>query len=281
MTSELAAIACGIFSAVAWGAGDFSGGFATRKSHALVVVFFSQVTGIILLMTAGLAIGTGPGWETAPLLWGGVAGLCGTFGLVSLYTGLAQGTMGIVAPLSAVLTGIIPLGFSLAAEGFPGRGRLAGFGLAMVAIFFLSFSGGKEPVRSKEIQLSLMAGLGFGLFFVTIDQAVTRNVIWPLVAARMSSLCLLSVMLGTSGRLKLPPGNQLPFVILAGALDAAGNVLFALAAHLGRLDVSAVLASLYPASTVFLAWLFLRERLKGRQWMGVLSAIAALGLISI
>lgn len=280
ISAETLAIACGLSSAIVWGAGDFAGGFASRRSSALTVILFSQLIGgsLLLIIAAVFSQGAPP---IRHLVSAAMAGLFGVLGLIGLYKGLASGRMGLVAPISAIVTAVVPLTFSFVVEGYPGHLRLAGFAVAMTAVWFLSSPGGKFSIEPGELKLSIFAGLGFGLFFIFMGNASDQMVLWPLVAARGAAILLMLLVLVFSRQLTLPPRNQVGMIALAGVLDTAGNAAFGMAAHFGRLDIAAILASLYPASTVILAWLILRERLNQRQWLGVSIAVAALVLIAV
>ncbi len=279
INSETLAVVCGLCSALAWGAGDFAGGFASRRANALTVVFFSQMLGGILMLGLAPVLA-----EHAPdarqVLAGMLAGAFGVLGLVSLYQGLASGRMGLVAPLSAVVTAVIPMGFSFIVEGLPTALQLFGLAAAMTAVWLLSSPGGEMRIEKGELRLSLSAGLGFGLFFILMDHASGQAVLWPLLASKIGAVTVMFVLLTATRQLAPPPRGQLVFIATAGILDTAGTAAFAAAAHLGRLDISTVLASLYPASTILLAWLVFRERLGRRQWFGVVTAGIALVLIA-
>ncbi len=278
--TETLALACGLGSALAWGAGDFAGGVASRRGSAVTVVLFSQLIGGILLLSMAIAFaGTVPtGRQVAA---GGVAGIFGVLGLIGLYKGLAQGRMGLVAPLSAVVAAVVPVAFSLFIDGFPGGLRLVGFGIALSAVWFLSSSRGGMKIEADALRLALLAGLGFGLFFVCIDYASDQAVMWPLVSARAAAIVLMVALVRPFRRTTLPTGEQFIPIALAGILDAAGNAAFGMAAHLGRLDMAAIATSLYPAATVLLAWWFFQEQLSRRQWFGVAAAGVALVLIAL
>jgi drug/metabolite transporter (DMT)-like permease len=280
ISTEIVGIICGFSSAIVWGAGDFAGGFATRRANALTVIFFSQLIGGTLLLAVAAAFATGMP-PARHLMFAGLAGIFGVLGLIGLYRGLASGRMGLVAPLSALVTATVPLVFSIVVEGYPGHLRLAGFGIAMAAVWLLSSPGGRMTIKPGELRLSLFAGLGFGLFFIFMGNASDEMVLWPLVAARGSAILLILLILTSARQLTVPPGKQFGLIALAGILDTLGNAAFAMAAHLGRLDIAAILASLYPASTVLLAWLILRERLGRNQWTGVVIAVVALVLIAL
>jgi uncharacterized membrane protein len=277
---EAWAITFGVGSAIAWGAGDFSGGFASKKTSALSVIFYSQMIGVILLI--GLqAVFPGDGWTKEQLVWGGLAGVSGVVGLVALYKGLATGRMGIVAPLSAVVTALIPLTLALLTEGLPRQTQLMGFGLALVAIWLFAANETRSNAFRSEFALSFLAGAGFGLFFVCIDHISSEAILWPLIAARLASVTLIGCILAARRQMALPPRHQLFIIALAGTLDVAGNGFFALASKLGRLDMAAVLASMYPVTTVLLARYFLKERLRRPQRIGLVAACTALVLIVI
>lgn len=280
ISTETLAVACGIGSAAAWGAGDFSGGMASRKGNVLTVVLVSQFIGGLFLL--GMAVLSG---ETMPpvrhLVYGAFAGVFGNIGLIALYRGLSTGRMGIVAPLSAVLTALVPIGYTAVYAGLPSMTRFAGFVCFGIAVWLLSSADTGFRMTGRELLLSCIAGVGFGLFFIFIDKANDLAIFWSLVWARVASVAFLFTVVMLVGKTGTPKAGQWLFIVMSGVLDALGNLLFSTAAHLGRLDVSAVLSSLYPAATVLLAWLFLKEKLRRRQWMGVGIAFIALGLISI
>jgi drug/metabolite transporter (DMT)-like permease len=279
LNAELSAIFSGLASAACWGAGDFSGGVATRRSSVYTVVIISQLVGATCLV--GLA------WlllEPFPILsdalYSGAAGISGAIGLVALYHGLASGRMGIIAPVAAVVTAIVPVIFSLFTEGAPASQQLAGFGLALLAVWLISRPTGDTQAQLRDLVLAVVAGLGFGLFFILIDGVSQGAILWPLVAARIASISVLFLVVTFMQRREAPALTQLPIIALAGIFDTGGNAFFVLAAQAGRLDIAAVLSSLYPASTILLARFILKERLSSQQWAGVIAALLAVVLIS-
>ena len=279
VSSAIGPALLGLSSAACWGAGDFSGGLATRRSNVYGVVVVSQVVGVALLIGAALAFA-----EKIPsldrLLWGGLAGACGAVGLVALYRALAQGRMGVAAPVSAVITAVVPVVAGVWLEGLPTAVQLSGFALALVSIWFIARTE-TSTIAFNDLGLPLLAGLGFGFFLVFINRASDTAVLWPLVVARFASLGMLAGIAMLSRQAWRPETNRLPLIVLAGVCDVAGNALFALGAQSGRLDVTAVLASLYPASTVALAWIVLKERITRLQAIGIVAALAAIMLITI
>lgn len=280
MNPALPAILLGLTSALTWGAGDFCGGLAAKRSSSYSVVFVSQLAGGILIALAALVLGE-PLPASTDLLWSAVAGIAAVSGVVALYRGLADGRMGIVSPMAAVVTAMIPVLFGLLTVGAPGAPQLAGFVFAAAAVWLISRGDSTSKPRVRDIGLGLFAGLGFGIFFIIIGRTSKTAVLWPLVAARATSLCTLAITALVTRRRLIPPANQWPLIALAGILDTGGNVLFALAARAGRLDVAAVLSSLYPATTVLLARAMLQERMVRLQQAGVVAALVAVVLIAL
>jgi drug/metabolite transporter (DMT)-like permease len=277
--ADLAPVLFGLASAATWGAGDFCGGLASRRSSAIGVVIFGDLVGAVLLAGLALLLGEALPPLTA-LVWGALAGLAGAAGLLALYRSLALGRMSIASPLTAIFAGLFPVLFGLLTEGLPSVFQFAGFALALFGVWCLA-STGRLDFHWRDLGLPLISGFGFGLFFILIGQAARTAAIWPLVASRAAgTLGLMAYALATR-QFALPAREHWPLTTLVGVLDAAGNGFFAFAARLGRLDVASVLASLYPASTVWLAWVFLKERLTRQQLVGVLAALAAVVLIAV
>ncbi|MBP6441003.1 MAG: EamA family transporter [Caldilineaceae bacterium] len=269
----------GILSALTWGAGDFFGGLATKRAHPFTVVHVAEWVGAVVLVALALLFGEAlPSGTT--LLWAAGAGLLGAIGLLALYTGLASGHMGIVAALSAVVAALVPIIFGALTEGLPAPLQLLGFGVGLVAIWLLT-SSHDRTVHPRELWLAVIAGLGFGFYFVLIDRTVHDGVFWNLAFARsVAGVVLLGILLATRRPL-LPPRPVLPLNVANGVLDAGGNLFFALAAQSGRLDIAAVVASLYPGTTVLLARLVLKERLNRLQTVGAVAALAAVVLVAL
>ena len=276
--AEWMSAACGLASAGSWGGGDFCGGLATRDTGVFPAVIGSQLCGVLMLAGAALAFG-----DRVPtidnVMWSGAAGLCGAVGLLALYRALAIGRMGLAAPVSGVLSAAVPVVAGGLLEGMPGRWRIAGFILALVGVWLVAGSE-DTPVRIRDLGLPTAAGLGFGCFIIIIGRASGAGVFWPLVAARLASLSLLLAVATLTHQPRFPERAHVVVVATSGLGDAAGNALLVLAAHTGRLDVAAVLSSLYPASTVLLAWLILHERVGRWQLVGVLAALSAIVLIT-
>lgn len=280
MTSLLTTIPilAGLSAALTWGAADYSGGIATKRTNALWVVFISQFIGIILLFCLALAWG-----ENIPsnqsLLYGAAAGLVGEFGLLALYQGLALGRMGIVAPLSAVIGALLPATFGIFLEGLPGIATLSGILIALLAIWLIAASAPVAGIQKAELFYPLLAGGLFGIYFILVDQASAETIFFPLLTARLAAAIFMGLIVLWKKPVPKPGKLSLPWIAATGFLDTTGNLFYAWATRAGRLDEAVILSSLYPATTVLLAMLFLHERLARSQWLGVLFALLAVILI--
>jgi len=278
MSRVFATVIFGLAASLCWGSGDFNGGLASRRANSSSVVIAAYGVGFVLLV--GLALlWREPFPSLLDLFWGGLAGLAGAIGLISFYSALSIGRMGIAAPVSAVLTASLPVLFSAFIAGLPSLLQLGGFVLALLAIALISRPE-RAKGRPKGIMLALLAGCGFGCFFILISRVSPSAIFWPLAMARFTSVLFLLIVVRIRQQPVLPKMTVAPLVLLAGVLDAMGNAFFILAAHSGRLDVAAVLSSLYPAATVLLAALLLRERVTRVQAVGILLALIAVPLIS-
>ena len=279
MNQNLLTVLFGLSASLSWGAGDFSGGLATRRANVMTVVMAAYTIGFALLIAVAL-LWSEPFPSALDLIWGSVAGLAGAVGLVAFYQALSVGRMGITAPVAGVLSATLPVIFSALFIGLPNLFQLTGFVLALIAVWFISRPE-KAKGRPEGLGLALLAGLGFGSFFILIDQVSPHAIFWPLAAARLSSILFILAIVLLRRQDVLPKTAAFPFILLAGTLDAAGNVFFVLATHTGRLDVAAVLSTLYPAVTVLLASIFLKERVTRFQAIGIVVALIAIPLITI
>ncbi|MFH1185957.1 MAG: DMT family transporter [Chloroflexota bacterium] len=276
-------IAFGLLSALVWGAADFTGGIASRKTGAFRVVLFGELVGLLMLVPVALAVGdTVP--NAASWIQAAVAGALGTLGLLLLYHALAIGTMSIAAPVSALMAVILPVVVGSFTEGIPGGLTLMGFALALMAVWFVSQNQEGPPnllAHLSDLRLPLFAGVGFGCYFVLMHSAARDSTFWPMVASRGAGLTVIALfMLLRRDSVRLPR-SVWPIIALNGILDVGGNAFYILAGHTGRLDVSAVLSSLYPGATVILAWFILKERLSKTQWFGIGAALVAIVLFTL
>jgi drug/metabolite transporter (DMT)-like permease len=281
-------------AAVSYGASDFTGGLLSKTIRVVVVVLLSQLVSFALLL------GIAPFWEAElsgdAIGWGAWAGLAGVAGTSLLYRGLAIGRMSVVAPITGILAAGVPALFGLAAGERPGPTALTGVGLGLIAVVIITRSpnpsesngtkGGEQLVvetppssRSGVVEAS-GAGLGFGLFFVLLDRSPVDSGLWPLVGTRISMIVSLGCVVAI-GRVsvELPAGMALQLLGL-GFVNVLADLLYLLATRRGLLSLVAVTTSMYPAATVILARLILRERMGGQQWVGLGMAAVSVALIA-
>ena len=276
----MVAVALGLAAGISWGVADFLGGLKSRQLSVLVVLVVSQAVGAVLVGVIIVARGEGPP-ATEYLLIGALAGLSGLAGLAAFYRGMAVGAMSVVAPISA--TGAaIPVTVGIATGDRPRAVQVAGLVLALVGVVLASREAREGSAGTKVAAgtgLALVAAVGFGGFFVGLDLASEGDVLWALLAARSVDIVLL-VAVG----LALRPGHDLSArdlrdLAAVGVFDVAANALFAFASTQGLVSLVAVLASLYPVTTIFLARLVLKESVRTSQAVGV--ALALLGVAAI
>jgi drug/metabolite transporter (DMT)-like permease len=275
-------IALGLLAAVAYGASDFAAGLASRWLAAGPV---STVTTLIGVLTAfvGVLLFSGVGPRASALEWGALSGVGNAFGTLALYQGLSVSRMTAVATPSAVLTAVIPVIVGLALGNQLSVPTALGIAIAVPAIALVSWHpepGDRRAARSGLLY-GILAGLGFALLFIALDQAGTRSGAWPLVPGELVTLALLLPFgyrgLRAVGR---PAANALALTVGAGILSGTANLLFLAATGHGELAIVAVLTALYPAVTVLLARALLAEHWTRIQAAGLLTSAAAIVLVT-
>ena len=222
--------------------------------------------------------------ETFPpassLAWAAVAGVSGAAGIAALYRGLAIGSAAIVAPTAAVITAALPVIFSGVTAGLPHPSQLTGFGVAIAGIWLVARSNDSSASSSQGLRLAVIAGTGFGGFLILIAQVHSEFVFLPLAVTRTMTLLAALGLLMARG-VTVPTLTANPVALLAGVLDAGGNVLFMFARQHTRLDIAAVLSSFYPVATVVLSRVILHERVSATQWVGAAVCLVAVALITM
>lgn len=278
--------ALGLVSAAFWGVGDFSGGMGVKSAGgstgaALRVVLLSHLASFSVLIVLAELFG-GPFPQRAPLAWGLAAGVAGGLSLSAFYIALSRGEMGASAAISGLLAAFLPAAVTLFTDGAPGWRRGIGFVVAGAAIWMIA-AGNAEREEASTAWLAIVAGAGFGIYFICLKHAgAGAGWVWPMACARVGSMttCAL-LLLGLRGGGVAKVGRRtLGWVLGTALFDTSGNLLFVAASRAGRLDVAAVLASLYPASTILLAAWMLKERPTRRQGWGMAVAVVAVVLIA-
>jgi uncharacterized membrane protein len=280
--------ALALASAAFYGAADFIGGFTARRADTLVVVVISQFAGMVVV---ALSLPFLPSVEpsASDWMWGAIAGVTGGAGVALLYRALAVGVMAVVAPVTAVCAVVVPVASAIALGERPGLQSGAGILLAVAAIALVSRS---EPDVSRAapdasagarsaLGLAIAAGIAIGLFFLALARTSREAGMWPLLTARIVSVALFGAATMIGRRSYRLPRRVLSTAIAGGIVDMLANVLYLLAARSGPLTLVVTLSSLYPASTVLLAWMILGERITTWQWVGVgLALIAIVAIVS-
>jgi drug/metabolite transporter (DMT)-like permease len=273
-------------SAATWGGSDFAGGVGARRAPALLVVASGHIFSLIVLLALCLAIHIAvPGSHY--LLYAAIGGFEGSLALVVFYRALAMGAMGLTAALTGLLTALVPVAFSLFREGLPTPLTAVGLAMGLAAIWLITHAPASKQPGSRvpatppaALLLGALAGVGFGSQLILFKMASPGGVMWAMTSARAAGVVALLVFL-----LVMPPkGPWRGFWLMgiaAGGLDTIGNLFYIQATRFGRLDVAALVCSLYPAGTILLAALVLREWPTRRQIGGMALALAAVALLSM
>jgi drug/metabolite transporter (DMT)-like permease len=271
----------GLLSAASWGGSDFAGGMGARRAPALLVVASGHLFSFLVLLALCLGMRLAvPGH--APLLYAAVGGFEGSLALAVFYRALSMGAMGLTAALTGLLTALVPVLFSLFRDGWPAPPTVAGLAIGLTAIWLITHTPGSGEISTPPAALLLgaLAGIGFGTQLILFKMASGGGTLWVMTSARAAGGAAMVLSL-----LAMPPKGAWRgfwlFGILAGALDTLGNLFYLQATRLGRLDATAVVCSLYPAGTILLAALVLREWPTRRQMAGMGLALAAVALLSV
>lgn len=267
-------------SALLWGGGDFTGGFASRRSNQYQVLAISSLSGIAALAAAALI------WkENFPsahgIFWASLAGIAGAIGISSLYHALASGKSVIAAPTSALLGASIPVCYSFLKNGSPEIPQVIGIFLAFLSIWLVTGSTDQtENKWQKGFLSACLAGISFGAFFIFISMVEPTKVMTPLIISR-SVMFLASIIFLRILHLPFPKISTSHMALLAGVLDAGGNIFFLIARQFTRLDTAVILSSLYPAVTVVLSMILMKERSSILQKIGLTLCLVSIILISL
>jgi drug/metabolite transporter (DMT)-like permease len=281
----VSALVLSLIAALGYGVSDFVGGLAARRTAVLRVVMLSYPVGfVVMLAVAPLVGGT---VTTRSLLVGAAAGLVSGCAIVWFYAALASGPMSVVSPLTSLLVAGLPLGVGILWGERPGPLALVGAVLAVVAVVLVSRQEStavdeSPPIRftPKVAWLTFGSGAAFAVYFVLLDQVGPGTGLWPLVTSRASASALVLVAGLVAGHRRPPTGPTMWLALAAAALDILANTTFLYALRGGMLSIVSVLTSLYPAGTLLLAWLVLKERAGVLQRVGLILAAAAVVLIA-
>ena len=279
----MAPVVLALAAAALWGTGDFFGGLASRRMSVLIVLFWSQLVGLVGLVAWIVLSGAArPG---AGVLYALAAGGAGALGLGCLYRGMAVGSMGIVAPISAT-SPVVPLVFDLSRGTSPAAVQWLGIVLALLGVVLVSREprggGGRRgrPVAAG-VGLALVAALCFGLFVVGLGEAAQESAPWAAATGRLGSVSALVLVLAATRTVPRVPRQFWPLVVAIGAFDTGANALIAVAATKGAIGIVAVLSALYPIATILLARAVLHERLGATRTAGGLVALGGAALIAV
>jgi drug/metabolite transporter (DMT)-like permease len=269
--------AYGLAAVVAWGTSDFLGGYATRRANAFLFTTVVNIGGLLL-------VGTLATFRHATFLparsaaWVLVGGASGGAALAIFYRALSSGRMGLTAPVAAVLGAGIPTLFSIFTEGLPGRMTVLGFTFAATGLWLITRS--EDGNTPDGIGLAVVAGIGFAGFYLCVHQAGEGSAFWIATLTRAGGLIITALIVLLQGNFRDITPAGVRWGVLTGCIDSLGTMLYVRASQVGRLDEAVVISSLYPAVTVLLARILLKERFTRWRFVGLLAALAAVPMIA-
>jgi drug/metabolite transporter (DMT)-like permease len=283
--------------ALVFGAADFLGGLAAKRINPMLATAVAGLTGFVLLVAVAPFLGGT--WSPDDILWGVVSGVAGAVAITLLYAALAIGPMSILSPLTAVISAVVPMAWGLVVSGE----RLAALGywalgLALVAVVLVGFVPERGAVRPslRGVVMATGSGLAIGTFFITIDQTSDASGLTPLILNRGVSAAIIFTVLGVLAaahalrrrgavvddeRMPRASAGGLRLAVACGVVDVTANALLLLGIRAGDLSVAAVLGAMYPAGTILLAAVVLKERIAPVQWVGLALALAAAGMLAV
>ena len=274
---QFATAAYGLAAVLAWGTSDFLGGWATRRANAFLYTTVVNLGG--LAMVATLASATHASFPSArSAAWVLAGGISGGASLAIFYRALSTGRMGLTAPVAAVLGAAIPAIFSLLTEGMPGKIPVLGFILAAIGLWLITRT--EDGGTPEGIGLAVLAGIGFASFYLCVRQAGDASPLWIASLTRIGGLIVTAMIVVMMGKFRDITPAGVRWGALTGCIDSLGTILFVHASQTGRLDEAVVISSLYPAVTVLLARVFLKERFTRWRFVGLLTALAAVPMIA-
>jgi drug/metabolite transporter (DMT)-like permease len=274
---QFATAGFGMAAVAAWGTSDFLGGYFTRRANAFVFTAVVNLGGLFLVGTLALA-SHAPFPAQHAIAWALAGGVSGGASLAIFYRALSSGRMGLAAPVAAVLGAAVPTIFSIFTEGFPGRIAIVGFLLAVVGLWLITRTGdGSSP---EGIGLAVFAGIGFAGFYLCIRQAGAASPFWLASLTRTGGLVVTGLIVLLQKSVRDITRVGVGWGVVTGGIDSLGTILFVLASQSGRLDEAVVISSLYPAVTVLLARLVLKEHFTRWRFVGLLAALAAVPMIA-
>ena len=270
-------VAFSLAAVLAWGTSDFFGGYATRRANAFLFTTFVNCGGLLMMATIAATV-RAPLPSSRAAAWVLAGGIAGGAALAIFYRALSAGRMGVTAPIAAVLGAAIPAVFAFFTEGLPAAIRIVGFFFAAAGLWLITRS--EDGHSPQGVGLAILAGLGFAGFYLCVRQAGDASAIWVALLTRTGGLVITAVIVLAQRKFDDITRSAIPWALVTGCIDSLGTMLFVRASQSGRLDEAVVLSSLYPAVTVLLARIVLKEHFTRWKFAGLLAALASVPLIA-
>ncbi len=293
----MTAILLGLVASLGWGVANFYGGIASRRWPPIFITLFSYICELFILL--GIALLRGANFDIGDdLFWAMAAGSLAVISISWFFHLLARGNMALTAPLTALTYAIVPVLFGFITIGWPKYTQLAGIGIALLAIPLMAHGSSNVRIESiwrhslRLLGSPLLAGIGFGLVLICLDQIEASDLLAPLIVARSTGSPLLLLILWLSmrqrqtdqsgvGTLLAALRPALVYVLVIGVGDIIAYGAFIQSARLGGITIAAVMSSLPPAVTVLMARIIDKEKPRREQVAGLALSLVAIALISL
>ncbi len=284
------AVVIGVIGALIFGTADFIGGMASKRISAVRVTALGGASGFIVLLIALPFVGGVWSWQA--VVFGAISGVSGSIAIMLLYACLAIGPMSILSPLTAVVSALVPvLAGTIRGERLGGFGYLA-LGIGVVAVVLVGFVPEKGAVRPslKALAMAVTSGALIGFFLIIIDLTPRDSGLVPLLVNRGTNAIIMFSVVGVLYLLSRRGASKqvdtgwragLLLALTCGAVDAIANAFLLFGLRLGELTIQSVLTAMYPAGTIILAAVVLRERIAPVQIVGLVLALVAAAMLSI
>jgi drug/metabolite transporter (DMT)-like permease len=270
--------AAALGSAAALGIADFTGGVAGRRTPPPSVTVGIEFCGLAALP---IAIWLLPlRWDLGSVILTFAGGVAGGLGLILFYRAMTLNLIGVVAPITAVMAATLPTLVGVIGGERLHVGQFGGIAVGLVALVLINGPSREAAAGARAaLGLAILAGAGFGLFFILFHAGSSTGVVAFLtgrVASALAAMCFALV----SGVSFVPRRASWRLIGVGGVFDGIGVVLYLFATFHGLLSLSALLTSFYPGFTILCARLFTRERLTLVQAIGAALAVVSVALIA-
>ena len=254
----------GLLAALLIGSSDFLGARTAGRTTALQTTTAAFIGGAIAVAIYSPLLGT----PTTHDLW----------------LGYARSSIGVAAPVAAVVTPVLPVLYEAARGNAPGWLGWSGVAVGVSALILTSWNprrfGGNGDV-GLGVALGALAGVAFAAMFLIAIATSEESGTWPVASQRLTAFVVAVAFGLATGRRPVADLASVRWSVLAGVLGASGVAATVYGGQRGPVAPVIVAGSMYPAVAVGLAWIFLHQQLTTRQIVGLIAALVGVALVAL